>query len=319
MREPNEGEVKALAVVAGDIHLTATPPAFRRGEPNWIETQRAALAELREVAEELDAPLIITGDIFDRWNAPPEIINMAIQEFSKFKLHPITIPGQHDLPYHNPELIEKSAYYSLILAGVIKDISGFSQDRKTIGLCLSGDPLTYCAGFKWGDPVRFDESAWRRQGVRIAVAHQYAWHGNARYKDAPKEAELVPGHYSDFDFVLFGDNHRAFAVQNSPVTIVNPGTLLRRKADELGYEPGFFAIYSDGHAARFVTDTENDIYTHTESKTPSGLPSFETVLDRLREIGIETLSFVESVSKAAEKETDPLVAEFLRRSIDGNR
>ena len=108
-----------IAVLCSDIHLSLKCPVARSAEPNWLEATKRSLDELRSVAEEHNAHVVVAGDIFDRWNSPPEIINFAIENLPNC----YAIPGQHDLPNHRYEEIERSAYYTLIKAGIIENLN----------------------------------------------------------------------------------------------------------------------------------------------------------------------------------------------------
>jgi hypothetical protein len=63
-------------------------------------------------------PIVYVGDIWDHYRQPPEAINWAIRELPKG----YAIPGQHDLRHHNYEDIKKTAYWTLMEAGVILDM-----------------------------------------------------------------------------------------------------------------------------------------------------------------------------------------------------
>src|SRR4051812_12555947 len=77
VRVPTPPKVNSLW--CSDIHLSHKPPIARSAEPCWYSAMQRQLDELRSVALELDVPIFVAGDIFDRWNPPPELINFAIR------------------------------------------------------------------------------------------------------------------------------------------------------------------------------------------------------------------------------------------------
>ena len=51
-----------------------------------------SLEQIRDLQKEFDCPVICAGDIFDKWNSPPELINFAYDNLPEI----YAIPGQHD-------------------------------------------------------------------------------------------------------------------------------------------------------------------------------------------------------------------------------
>jgi hypothetical protein len=62
---------KIVAIVCSDIHLKHKPPLCRWGEDDWYEAMQRPLLQLQHLADKYDAPILYAGDIFDRWNPPP--------------------------------------------------------------------------------------------------------------------------------------------------------------------------------------------------------------------------------------------------------
>jgi hypothetical protein len=102
-------------------------PVWRSAEEDWLEAQRRPLKEVRELQNEHQCVVICAGDIFDRnrkisdgWDAPAELINFALEELPDGMY---AIPGQHDLPNHQYIDIGRSAYWTLVKIGKIKNIA----------------------------------------------------------------------------------------------------------------------------------------------------------------------------------------------------
>ena len=108
MRSKNTENI--IAIFAADLHLSLKAPIWRSTEQDWFEAMLRPLVELRTLATLHNCPIVYAGDIFDKWNSPPELINFAIEHLPKGH----AIPGQHDLPLHNYEDIRKSAYWTLV-------------------------------------------------------------------------------------------------------------------------------------------------------------------------------------------------------------
>lgn len=234
--------MKARAIFCSDIHLSHKAPGFRSLEPDWYQAMRRPLRELTRLAKRLEVPVICAGDIFDRWMVPPELINFAIQEFPKC----YAVPGQHDLPNHVYEDIERSAYWTLVEAGVVQHIEKGTPTR-TDYLELHG--------FPWGsDPSPCTS---KERETKIAVVHKYCWTGQYKYPQAPKENEVGNYTLAGYDAAVFGDNHIGWIKG----TICNCGGFYRRTSADLNRQPFVGVLMSDGTIKRHLLDTSDDVYS----------------------------------------------------------
>jgi hypothetical protein len=156
------------------------------------------LVQLRALAEKLKVPIVCAGDLFHKWNSPPELINFAIKHLPKM----YCIPGQHDLPLHSYADIRKSAYWTLVEAGVITDIPGG-------GFLDVPEHRLRLFGFPWGFPVTPCED--RREGwFHLAVVHAYCWSATTGYPGAAPEHH-ARHHFKSlegYDGGVYGDNHK---------------------------------------------------------------------------------------------------------------
>lgn len=242
-----------IAVLCSDIHLSHKAPPFRFTEPNWYAAMARTLLELKSIVEKFNnVPLICAGDIFDDgWReakSPPELVNFAI----KYLPTMYTIPGQHDLPHHRYDDIHKSAYWTLVEAGVVKDMPP--------GDCIGVGEVAVWA-FPWGYEVRpmgllpiANELC-----TKLAVIHAYCWKEGFCF---PKVEEMKhAGSWGDklqgYDCAHFGDNHLGFTYGK---TIINTGTLMRRRADEREYTPAVGLLHRGGIVERYPLDTSMDCY-----------------------------------------------------------
>lgn len=241
------------AVLASDIHLQARPPVARSGEPDWYEAMAKPLRELRRLAEVHDAPILYAGDIFDRWNAGPEVINFAIEHLP----HGYAIPGQHDLPNHNYGEIHRSAYWTLVQAGKLTNLE-------------PGTPkvLRGCRVRAWGCPWGYPPApcpASDANVLDVAIVHRFIWNKGNGYPGAPAEAAVGQSMaaLAGYDAVAYGDNHKGFLVppkRKGHPWLINCGGFMRRKVDERGYRPGVGLLHSDGSITRHYLGTEGEAF-----------------------------------------------------------
>ena len=132
-------EDEVIAIVCSDIHLSHKPPLARSGEPDWYVAMARPLNELRGLHSDYGVPVVIAGDIFDRWNSPPELIRFALDNLPKGAW---VIPGQHDLPYHDYGALNRSALGVLIKADWVPNLSeiGVSECSKFTQSALLSTP-----------------------------------------------------------------------------------------------------------------------------------------------------------------------------------
>jgi len=280
MRSEDE---KIIAIFLADVHLSLRPPVWRSAEPDWLEAQSRPLSEVKELQEEYKCPVICAGDIFERWNCSPELINFAIK-FLPDNIY--AIPGQHDLPLHQIEDIHRSAYWTLVKAGKIID---FSYDLINIG-----DSQLTLYGFPYSKGL--DSLDCESKFIQIAVVHDYIWTGKCGYPNAPKEKKIYRnvndyGKYFGYDVIIYGDNHQGFCIKKGETTIFNCGTLMRRKSDEIDYKPQVGLLLESGEVIPHYLDISKDKYLETieeEEVNPElDMKSFIEELEKLDETAFD--------------------------------
>jgi len=269
-----------VCIFCSDIHLSHKAPPFRSSEKNWYDAMARPMNELRQLQKKHDCPIVIAGDIFDKWNVPAELINFAIDVLPK---NCYAIPGQHDLPYHNIADIERTAFWTLVKAGKITYL------EKPY---LIYNELIMLHPFPWGAELQpLSNKAKRITGkaiTNIAVVHKYVWMKGFNYPGAPKENTMVllKQKLRGFNLAVFGDNHKGFAYFIHPNTqfpnIVNCGTFMIRKSDEQDYQPSVWLVKSNDTFNRHLLDTSEDIYD--ENATPGLDTDPEDMIDFVKGI-----------------------------------
>lgn len=246
------------AIVVSDLHLQPRATLARIEEPDWWRAMARPLLEIEKLALTHDVPVLYAGDIFDRWNAPPEVINFAIRALPAG----YAIPGQHDLPHHRYKDIRRTAYWTLVEAGKLENVPP--------GKCMwvgDGDRGFMLHGFPWGheitpiDPTPGD--------LHIAIVHKYVWQRGAGYPGAP-DGGLVKtrkSRHAGYNVVAYGDNHKGFIVpgRGGGPWVINCGGMMRRKGDEIDSTPGCGLVLSDGTVTRHYFDTSEDVIARTTS------------------------------------------------------
>ncbi len=294
-----------VAVLVSDIHLSDKPPTFRSTEPDWFAAMARPLKQLRYRALELNVPIVCGGDVFDRWNSSPQLINFAMDNLPEM----YSVAGQHDLPHHQYSLIQKSAYWTLCKTGNIIDLK---PEPTRIG-----DLILY--GFGWN--IDISPQTRRDDCIHLAVIHKYIWSTRSTgYHGAPRlnHIKVLSDSLKGYDVALFGDNHKGFLARTDKGTIVlNNGGFMRRAKDQLDYIPSIGILYSDGTVKREKLDCSKDstlITEHHGSIKPE--IDFQQFMDELNQLSSDSLDFENSIrlyceNKEIKDEVYSLITELL--------
>lgn len=240
---------EVIAIACSDIHLSHSPPAARSAEPDWYAAMGRYLAQLRELKEEYDCPIICAGDVFDLWHSKPELINWAVDALPEM----YAIPGQHDMPNHSYEDIHRSAYWTLVKAGKIVSMESWD------GKLLPGVGQVYA--FRYGAEIRAPRNGMKDR-LKIAVVHSYIWTPGHSYlnPETGSKAKHWRARLTGFDLAIFGDNHKGFLAKVGNCEVINCGCLFPRKSDEIDYRPSVGLVRADGTVVRHMLDCVEDMW-----------------------------------------------------------
>ena len=307
-----EQDDRVVAILCADLHLSLNPPIWRSAEPDWFEAMKRPLNEIRELQQKYKCEVICAGDIFDRWNSQPELINFALSYLPDMMY---AIPGQHDLPLHNYEDIGKSAYMTLVKADKIQNI---------LPGCFVELEDMVLSGFPFG----FDLTGSNRIGkkLHIAVVHKYVWVDGAGYPGAPEDVRIPTKREKDwlfrgYDVIQFGDNHMGFSLPFLKQPILNCGTMMRRKSDEVNYVPLVGLLLSSGFVKTHFLDISQDKFlTSVDNKTVDVKFDMKAFCDELEKLGATEMDFAEAVRWYLEKENvRPQVKNVIMKGMENGK
>lgn len=238
-----------IAILAADIHLSHTAPACRCTEDDWYVCMGAALGELEGLQTSLDVPLVVAGDVFDRWNCPPELINFAIRYWPKGTTY--AVPGQHDMPWHRGDSLDRSAYGTLVLNGTLTNLPPGKPHRHSDKLVLWGYP--------WGSTVLGPEPVPNDDAIHLAVIHDMCWRGKDKgWAPSLKHMREHARRCAGYDVAVFGDNHDGFLATGETDgpgrlrAIFNCGGFMRRTIAQRYYQPQVGLLYDTGQVVPYL-------------------------------------------------------------------
>lgn len=298
--------MKPTATAISDLHLSLLRPACR-ADKDWMGTQASYLDQLKRMADGL--PILVAGDIFDRWNTPPELINFALAHLPDDM---ICVPGQHDLPNHRMDQVHRSGYGVLVKTKKIRDISGQVTGN------LGGFQVH---GFGWGQPLTSSSTEGRtrdRKLLQVALIHQYCWIEKRCYPGAPPGAHVssFEEKLKGYDTAIFGDNHLGFANKSARCNVLNPGGFIRRKSDEISRTPTIGMIYEDGSVELKKLDTSIDVFQDKPEDRPEVPLDLKSFLEGLEGLGEHGLNFIEAVENHLRNdEVDPQTKKIILEAI----
>lgn len=290
--------------MVADLHLTLLKPACR-ADGHWMNTQAHYLQWLREQAGKPALPIICAGDIFDRWNAPPELINFALEHLPDGML---CVPGQHDLPNHNIEDMHRSGY------GVLERAKKIVNLRSDGSVWAEKKFVIYGAG--WNQPIPKAEGVWHLP--RIVAIHKYCWSPGKQYPGAPKDSYFAnyEGELKGYDIAVFGDNHKGFTATAGKCDIINCGGFIRRKSDEINYQPTIGVLYSDLTLKRRKIPTGWDKFNEGAKDRPEASFNMRDFLETLEGLGEHGMDFREAVQQHLKTEDiDPATKQMIVQAM----
>lgn len=227
---------KPTAIITSDIGLQEGQPQCRLDD--YFEAQARKIMWLNEMQQKYNCPILDGGDIFEHWKASPYLLQWAIKYLPN---HIITVPGNHDLPAHNIDLLEKSGLAVLEGSGKVRVLKQpnleFLQedDHKWDNIGI--------VGFPWNvEPGAISEL----MDINVALVHTMCYNGRSPWpgcKD-PSARSLLRA-MSGFDLVIVGHNHKHFIVEHGNRKLISPGSLTRTTADQADYEPHIFLWFAE--------------------------------------------------------------------------
>jgi hypothetical protein len=268
------------AVITADWHIRATRPRCRL-DREWIQTQKNALNQIVQIANDRNCPIFAVGDIFhSNSDTSFECVKM-VQELAKKTEHGLyMLCGNHDLQYH----------------------SSLNLDRSAVGLLLGSENIFKISDYE--DDVsasNFDEKD--NAGARIIFKHVLT---------IPKEN--IPPHvecetpesllekFPKSQWIFTGDYHKNFHYEKDGRHVVNSGCLLRQVSDMKDYSCGVYFVDTEDNFAEFIPIIDNegiidDSYITKENEREKRIEDFVDKLKNTKSVSLDFLANVENALK----------------------
>ena len=267
-------------IITADWHLRASRPRCRIDE-DWYTTQKNAVKQVLVAAVKKECDVVIVGDIFNS-NADTsfqciQIVQDFAKELKKYDLHCYILAGNHDLPYHSSENIEKSA----------------------VGILLNSDNIS-CLKRKNISASNFDEKD--DLDAEYVFKHILVF---PDVKSLPPNVDAITAkellsQFPKAKYIFTGDYHHNFHYEKNGKHVVNPGCLIRQASDFKDYTCGVYYVDTENEIVDFIPiiDKEqfvDDSYILKQEEREQRIESF---VDRLKDTKNVSLDFIDNVQKA---------------------
>lgn len=224
-------------IFTSDWHLREDQPVARLD--NYWTHQWVKVQCIKNLQKKYDCDVIHAGDLFDHWKPSPFLLRQTILHLpDQF----YTIYGQHDLPQHNLDLVNKCGINVLEAANKL----GVLSEKWHIEIKKD----TEIMGIHWGQtPVGFINNG----GKKVLVWHKMNYQGKKPWPGCtdPMAASLLRK-YSQFDLIVTGDNHKTFHEEYEGRLLVNPGSLMRMDADQINHKPCVYLWYAEDNSIQVI-------------------------------------------------------------------
>ena len=214
------------AILCSDLHIRETTPECRIDD--FMETQTRKYKWLHELQEKYNVPILVAGDLFNYWKPSPWLLGWALRNLPNGI---ISTPGQHDLPAHNLDNIEKSGIN--VLSDALKIVLLNENE-------FDNDFLVF--GFPWGTKLTGAKTK-VYNAPHIALIHYGVYQNKPHYPGAENiggTAKSIIKRMPGFNLIVSGDNHLTFTERVGNSLLVNPGSFTRQTAAQIDHKPCIF-------------------------------------------------------------------------------
>ena len=283
-------------IISADWHIRATRPRCRV-DNDWLETQRMALAKVMKVAIDKKSPVLVVGDIFHS-NSDTSFECIQLVQQMADKLGGLYIlAGNHDLPYHSSENLDKSAIGVLLNSNNVHLI----KDYLTKWNLEQEYPYIISAG-------NFDEEDDKRAEIVFKHVLTILSEDKPDFVDCETPESLLEK-FPDAKWIFTGDYHHNFHYEKNGRHVVNSGCLLRQASDMKNYKCGVYFVDTDENIVEFIPIIDNedlidDSYILQENERNERIESFVDKLKKTKGVSLDFIDNVQNEMKRNKFETE---------------
>jgi DNA repair exonuclease SbcCD nuclease subunit len=238
---------KVSAILTSDWHIRGDRPICRTDF--FLGALWKKIEFIFRLSQQYDCPILLAGDLGHRSQWPNPLIENFISLINKYEARIFAIPGQHDLPNHSLKRYKESAIGILSEDGSI-NLLGIEFHFPLKGLEFN------LLSFPYGIPIKdleLDNYDFPDEPF-VAMSHQMVVEDKPLFPDQrnfSKGRQLLKK-YPEYNLILTGDNHLPFTVKHKGRLLVNPGSIMRTRADQINHKPRVYLWDADTNKVEFV-------------------------------------------------------------------
>ncbi len=289
-----------------DLHIRYDRPVNR--VDNFMDIQRATLEQIKFIAVEQEAFILISGDIFHRARPlnPQYLENLLFDIFKDIRV--CFVAGQHDLVNHSMGNFDK---------GSIGVVSRFSNWYNCWDIRFTGEAILW--SFNWNEKLK--EPGLESKKCQIMMLHKFVsdqplppW-----MKGVGIEAKDLCEKFPDYNLFICGDNHKGFEYLHPETNqlVLNCGTITRQSLTEKNYKPRVYIYDTETrkYEIKYLLDDQDNVFREDLKKQEreereNRIDSFIELAGSRKEI---TWNFEENIKSYCEKNNIP---ENVRVSVN---
>lgn len=268
-------------ILTGDIHLREDTPKCRTDD--FEITQENKLKHLSSLYHRHGCLTLNSGDTFEKARSSQYLEQWAIRHLPCM----ITVPGNHDLPYHSIKQYKSSSLSVLEASNIVQVLSNSV-------VYLSGN-MVAVHGLYWKSDIEsyIKNTEFDDRYFHVALIHIYAYDQKSFYKEdeVAVHADKLMERLSPFKLIVTGHNHHPFVKRKGDQLLVNPGSMSRQKSDE-NHRPRSYLWSKE------TNDVEIDYFP-----APDGVMDYSTI-EQKKEEDRRLNVFVEEVRKMHQEMKD---------------
>ena len=272
------------AIIISDIHLREDTPECRTDD--YWKSQERKILFLKKHQQKYKCPVLHAGDLFHHWKPSPYLIRWTLQNLPN---NFYTIPGQHDLPEHNLEKLNRSGMGVLEKAGKIQVL--INKEIRVNNFLLIGVPF--------GEEIPKPDLS-EKDLKRVLLIHQYIYQGEKPWPDCTELTDRqIMRKITGYDLTVSGDNHIPFMLKQKNRILLNPGSMMRMTADQINHKPAFYLWDAENNKTEPVyfkikKEVVSRIHIKAKEEKEKRLDAFISRLNEHYEIG---LSFEKNIKQ----------------------
>lgn len=287
-------------LLTADWHLRGERPRCRM-DADWVDSQRQDIRWVVSTANDFRVPLVLVGDIFHLPRVATEVVNMLISELALAENPVYILAGNHDLPYHSYDHVEKCSFGTLRQMPNIVEMGPEFVQGNICGAPFGLDkPAPTLARFV--HRLVFPDDKSRPMGVECGQI-----------------AEELLAEFPEQTWIFTGDYHHAFHFEQNGRHVVNPGCLNIQAADMIGYSPRVALVDLKRESVEWLNIPAAATITTDQYlvKAAEKEERIEAFLDAVSTGGAVSLSFADNLAaKIQQAKSDPKISPEILQNAE---